>query len=157
MGCEAVDWRRGGSGRPHLPRWRTSSGGSINQSINQSIGESRLRWRTSSMAPRSTLSASSTMNPAMIAFVVAIAGTMAPAMAFAEKRDSGGMWKMYERRLEAATTKSSVGGSSCATRSRRWGAGGEWGLRGAEHTTNRASNQPSNQSTQSATLSNLRI
>lgn len=94
-----------------------------------------LTVRQDSSSPARILSPSSTMSPAMIAFVVAIAGIMLPAMAgtpnsvkpthvfnmesqretnlhLTSKRLFMFMLKMYIRRLAAAVTKSMEGGSS---------------------------------------------
>ena len=52
------------------------------------------------------------MKPAMIAFVVAIAGTMFPAISFTLQRDCRSIPKISPRRLDADVTKSSAIGSS---------------------------------------------
>ena len=52
------------------------------------------------------------MKPAMIAFVVAIAGTMFPAISFTDHRDCRSIPKISPRRLDADVTKSSAIGSS---------------------------------------------
>mmetsp|Transcript_1320 Transcript_1320/g.4189 ORF Transcript_1320/g.4189 Transcript_1320/m.4189 type:complete len:460 (+) Transcript_1320:703-2082(+) len=75
------------------------------------------QYRQASRSPRRTLSASSTMKPAMMAFVVAIAGMMLPAISLTSHRDWSGMWKTAERRLAAAVTKSRASGSSLSKES----------------------------------------
>mmetsp|Transcript_45350 Transcript_45350/g.108151 ORF Transcript_45350/g.108151 Transcript_45350/m.108151 type:complete len:343 (-) Transcript_45350:640-1668(-) len=59
-----------------------------------------------------TLKASMTMAPAMMAFVVAIAGMMFPAMLLHLKREVSSMAKTDARRLAALTTKSMASSSS---------------------------------------------
>mmetsp|Transcript_16353 Transcript_16353/g.38978 ORF Transcript_16353/g.38978 Transcript_16353/m.38978 type:complete len:236 (+) Transcript_16353:696-1403(+) len=70
-----------------------------------------------SVSPRSTLSASSTMKPPMMALVVAMAGTILPAISFTSHRDLRAMWKTSDRRFEADVTKSSACGSSLSNSS----------------------------------------
>ena len=64
-----------------------------------------------------TLSASSTMKPPMMALVVAMAGTILPAISLTSQRDLRGMWKTCERRFEAEVTRSSACGSSLSNSS----------------------------------------
>lgn len=63
-------------------------------------------------SPLSTLNDSRTQSPATIAFVVAIAGMMFPAICFMSNRDLHSIPKTKERRLELAATKSKVSSSS---------------------------------------------
>mmetsp|Transcript_2684 Transcript_2684/g.5700 ORF Transcript_2684/g.5700 Transcript_2684/m.5700 type:complete len:210 (-) Transcript_2684:705-1334(-) len=57
------------------------------------------------------------MKPAMMALVVAMAGTMLPAISLTSQRDLRGMSKTAERRLDAAVTKSSASASSLSNES----------------------------------------
>lgn len=57
------------------------------------------------------------MKPPMMALVVAMAGTILPAISLTSQRDLRGMWKTCERRFEAAVTKSSACGSSLSNSS----------------------------------------
>mmetsp|Transcript_1775 Transcript_1775/g.4339 ORF Transcript_1775/g.4339 Transcript_1775/m.4339 type:complete len:218 (-) Transcript_1775:578-1231(-) len=57
------------------------------------------------------------MKPPMMALVVAMAGTILPAISLTSQRDLRGMWKTCERRFEAAVTRSSACGSSLSNSS----------------------------------------
>ena len=57
------------------------------------------------------------MKPPMMALVVAMAGTILPAISLTSHRDLRAMWKTSERRFEAEVTKSSACGSSLSNSS----------------------------------------
>ena len=68
--------------------------------------------RQSLRQPLISLSASITMKPAMMAFVVAIAWMMLPAMPLASNSDCSGMPKQCDLRFAAAATTVTAKGSS---------------------------------------------
>ena len=71
-----------------------------------------LRSPPAACTLRSTLKASRTMKPAMTALVVAMAWMIRPAIPLISHRDWSGMWKVAQRRLAAAVTKSMASSSS---------------------------------------------
>mmetsp|Transcript_33974 Transcript_33974/g.103941 ORF Transcript_33974/g.103941 Transcript_33974/m.103941 type:complete len:357 (-) Transcript_33974:190-1260(-) len=71
-----------------------------------------LRSPPAACTLRSTLKASRTMKPAMTALVVAMAWMIRPAIPLISHRDWSGMWKVAQRRLAAAATKSIASSSS---------------------------------------------
>ena len=73
----------------------------MGNSLHHALRHSRLR-------PPTTLRASSTMRPATMALVVAMAWMMLPAMPLASKRERRGMPNEWLRKLEAAVTKSTA-------------------------------------------------